>query len=201
MNRKRLLIIAFILVALAQLFVPFQMISKQAKFSNTGNEFRFKIKSNHSRSFRRGNTGSSIRGRYIWLMFEEDKFRVADKKALDYNQPSYVLFTKDSMGFAKVQSVALNKPETSSDWVKARIFPNFRDSTLMQISYPFNNYYIQDLIDKDIESILSKKLNDSLSVISLIVKIKENQFIVNDLMIDNTSFKDFIKKIQDNRKN
>jgi hypothetical protein len=196
MNRKRLIIIAFILVAVAQMFVPYRMINEQAKFIDTGKEFRFKIRSNHARSFRGDNTGSSIRGRYIWLLFEEDRFKVTDQKSSDFNHPFYVLFTKDSLGFAKVESVTKHKPEFSSDWVKARVWLYFKDTTLMQLNYPFNNYYIEDLIDKDIESKLSDKLNDSLSVISLNVKIKENQFIVNDLMIDSVSFKDFVKKIQ-----
>lgn len=201
MNRKRLLLIAFILVALAQLCVPYQMISEQAYFANTGNEFRFKVMNNHSGSFRRGNTGTSIQGRYIRLMFEEDKFKVTDQKAVDYTQPFYVLFSKDSLGFAKIQLVTNTMPEFSSDWVKARGWTYPKDSSFLHLNYPFNNYYIEDLIDKNVESKLSEKLNDSLSVILLKVKIKENKFIVSDLMMDGVSFKDFVKRIQNKPNN
>ena len=201
MNQKRLLLIAFILVALAQLFVPYRMISNQAYFANAGNEFRFKVMSNHSGSFRIGNTGTSIQGRYIRLMFEEDKFKVSDQNAVDYTRPLYVLFSKDSMGFAKIQSVTKTEPEFSSDWVKARGWTYPKDSSFLHLNYPFNNYYIEDLIDKNVESKLSEKLNDSLSVISLNVKIKENKFIVSDLMINDVSFKDFVKQIQNKPNN
>ncbi len=187
MKPKTLFITAFVLVALAQLFVPYQMISKQAGIASTGSEFKFKTaftvdaENNHS--------GSSLRGKYIWLKFEEDHLKVTDHYDWEGNQSAYVLFTKDSEGFAKIKSVTKIKPANSNDWVRARVWINRKDSTSIQLSYPFNSYYIEDKNPKDVDSIIKKDLNDSLKINYLTIKIKDNQFLVGDLLINGASFK------------
>ena len=190
MNPKRLSFIAFILVALAQLFVPWQMISKQAGIAGTGTEFKFKtgLKANRENNL----TGSSLRGKYIWLQFAEDHIKITDKKEWQVNQSAYVLFSRDSAGFAKIKSVTKLKPINSSDWVRARVMLNRKDSTSIRIIYPFNNYYIEDTDQKDIDSIIKKELNDSLKINYLKVRIKENQFLVSDLMINGVPFKKLV---------
>ena len=188
MNSKKMLFIAFAIVALAQLFVPYQMIRKQAAIAATGTDFKFVIKKNQS--------GSSLRGKFIWLQFEENKIKVADKKELVENQIGYVSFTTDSLGFAKIKSVSTNKPVINSDWVKARVMINRKDTTLLQIIYPFDNYYIADTNINSIDSIIKNGLNDSLKINYLKIKIKENQFLIDDLMIDGVPFKKIVGKLK-----
>ena len=185
MNAKKLIYPTFALVVLAQLFVPCLMISSKADIALTGKEFRFKIVNNHA--------GTSINGNYLWFRFVEDKYRVTDKKEWERSQTVFVRFAKDTLGFARIQSVSKLKPADSFDWVKARAFLNYKDSTSLQLIYPFNNYYVENANLKEIEGMASQKLNDSTRVISLKVNIRENQFMVNDLMVDNVSFKDFVK--------
>lgn len=195
MNRKILLLTVFILVAVAQLLVPKNMISNLAGFAKTGTEFKFKIRHQRSDGSTRGNTGTSMQGRFIWLQFEENRYKGVDSRILDLSRPVYVVFSSDSLGFAKVQSVMQNKPQTGSDWLKVRAFKNFReaDSSSLIINFPFNNYYIEDKDIKDTELGLTRKLKDPQSLIYLKVNIKENQYLVNDLVIDGLSFKDFAK--------
>jgi hypothetical protein len=199
MNHKRLLLTALILVVMAQLFVPFQMISKQADYASSGTEFQFRIRHNRPNGYMGGFSGSSMQGKYIWLPLEQDRFKVAGKKDWNYVQAVFVSFTKDSLGNAKILSVGKTKP-SGSDWIKAKSFLTDRDSTVLHLSYPFSNYFIADKDTRDIDSAYTKKMNDSLSAISLKVKIKDNQFIVNDLMVDSLTFKEFVKKIRDKRK-
>lgn len=188
MKPKTLLYVAFALVALAQLFVPCLMISTKADIALAGKEFQFKIDNNHS--------GSSINGNYLWFRFEANKYKVTDKKDWERSQSVYVTFIKDSLGFAKIQSVSKKQPVNNNDWVKARAFLNYKDSSSLQLTYPFNNYYIENTNLRDIEKIVTKKLNDSLRIISLKVNIKENQFLVKDLMVDGLTFKEFVKGLK-----
>ncbi|HWS01711.1 MAG TPA: hypothetical protein VN249_13905, partial [Prolixibacteraceae bacterium] len=95
MKPKILLIAAFALVAIAQLLVPYRMIRHQADFALSGNEFNFKIW--HS------SPGYSIRGNYIWLRFDQGRFKVRDKKEWENSQSVFVTFAKDSAGFAIIQ--------------------------------------------------------------------------------------------------
>jgi hypothetical protein len=196
MNSKKLLLTAFILVALAQLFIPWQMISKQAGIAETGTEFKFKTEFKINRANNRA--GSSLGGKYIWLQFAENHIKIADKKEWEENQSAYVLFSMDSAGFAKIKSVTKDKPINSSDWVRARTMIYWKDSTSLQLIYPFNNYYIEDTNPKDIDAIINKELNDSLKINYLKVRIKENQFIIKDLLIDGVPFKEIVRNSKKN---
>jgi hypothetical protein len=200
MKHKALLLSAYVLVALAQLFVPYQMISKEADYALSGREFQFRIRHNRTDGYRGGYSGSTVQGKFIWLQFEENQFRVSDRKEWELGQTVYVTFTTDSMGYAAVRDVTKTRPATS-DWVKAKAFMNNRDTTILSLVYPFNNYYIEDKDTRDIDTAFTRKMNDPVSSICLKVNIKENQFIVNDLMVDSLTFKEFVKKIREKKHN
>ncbi len=204
MKLKIVLVVAFAIVAIAQLSVPSLMIRRQADIALTGNEFKFKIRHN--------GRGASIRGNYVWLQFEANRFIIEDKKEWENGQTVFVTFGTDSDGFARVKDVTKEKPLKSKDWVKVRAFLNIRDSTsnkkararniinyidysYLQLNYPFSNYFIEDSNLKNVEKSFSEKMGDSLCTISLKVKIRENQFLSGDLMLDSVSFKDFAKGV------
>jgi hypothetical protein len=197
MKRKTLLLSALALVALAQLFVPWQMISKQAGYAKTGTEFNFKTDSRVR--FGINHPGASLAGKYIALNFEEDHIRITDKKEWEQIQNAYVLFKKDSAGFAKIVSVTKTKPENSSDWVRAGVWVNWRDTTSLHLNYPFRNYYIEDSNHKQSDSIIKYGLNDSLKINYLKIRIKENQFLAKDLLINGVPFKEMIKAPKKNQ--
>lgn len=204
MKHKNLLIAAFALVALAQLLVPYRMISHQANFALSGNEFKFKVRHN--------STGYSIRGNYLWLRFDADKFKVYDRKEWENSQRVFVTFNKDSLGFAQIQTVSKEKPADSKSWVKARAFLQFKDSIgndslkvrppvhykdscFLQLTYPFSNYYIGDTEAGEEGKEFLDKMNNSGSCITLQVYIRENQFLAGELMVDSVSFREFVKGI------
>ena len=191
MKPKNLLFSAFILVAMAQLFVPWQMIRTRPNFIDPGAEFKFKIDS----KLRDGNshTGASIRGKFIWLELEQSNMKIADKKEFEQNEGVFVVFTRDSLGFAKIESVTKKKPVNNVDWIRAGVWVNWRDTTTLHINYPFNQYYIKETNPKDVETIIKKGLNDSLKINYLKIKIRDNQFQVEDLLINDVSFKEMMK--------
>lgn len=190
MKTKTLLLIAFILVAMAQLFVPYQMIRTQAGFAETGTEFKFKTGNRFNPNF--NGIGSDLSGKFIWLKFREDQIQIGDKKDWENIQNAYVEFTTDSAGFAKILSVATIKPVSRNEWVRARVNVDWKDSTRLQIFYPFNKYYIQDTKSKMVESVIKNRLCDTLKTNYLKIKIKENQFVAGDLVIDGVPFKEMI---------
>ena len=194
MKPKKLLFSAFILVCLAQLFVPWQMIRQQPNFAAPGAEFKFKIDSKLNEGS--NHTGASIRGKFIWLEFEQARLKITDKKVWEPDEGVFVLFTRDSLGFAKIESVTKTKPVNNVDWVRARVWINWRDTTTLHINYPFNQYYIKDTNPNDVETIIKNGLNDSLKFNYLSVKIRENQFQVEDLIINEVSFKEMMKNIR-----
>jgi len=190
MKTSRLIISAFILVALAQLFVPLQMISEQAGFAETGMEFKFKTDNRFNPDF--NGISSDLNGKFIWLKFREDHIKITDKKYWEKIRNAYVIFTTDSDGFAKIKSVVTLKPGDTPNWVRARVNVNWKDSTRLNLYYPFNNFYIQDTKIKKVESIIKNSLCDTLKTNYLKIKIKENQFTAGELILNGVPFKELI---------
>lgn len=190
MKPNKLLLSVFILVAIAQLFVPWQMISKHVGYADKGSEFKFKTSGKFNSANNRA--GAFVAGKFIRLHFEEDHIKISDKKEWESNHGAYVLFNQDSAGFAKIKSVTKEKPENSSDWIRATVWCDWKDTTSLILAYPFNNYNIEDRNHKGIDSIVKYGLNDSLKVNYLKIKIRENQFLVNDLWIDGKPFKEIV---------
>jgi len=206
MKHKTLLVAAFALVALAQLLVPTLMISYKADYALKGKEFTFKIRHNR--------TGSSLRGNYLWLQFEADKFKVQDKKEWENSQIVFVTLDKDSLGYALVKEVTKEQPESTEDWLKVKAFLNVRDSVgnpnerfvrsmnrinynYLQLSYPFSNYFTESKNTKEAEKEFLRAINDTLKTISLKVHIRENQYLAGELMVDSISFKDLMKGLKE----
>lgn len=192
MKTNRLIIGAFILVALAQLFVPFQMISKQADYAELGMEFKFKTDNRFNPNF--NGINSDLSGKSIWLKFKEDHIKITDKKSWEKVRNAYVLFTTDSDGFAKIKSVVTIKPIDTPDWIRTRVNVNWKDSTRLQLFFPFSNFSIQDAQIKKVESVIKNSLCDTLKTSYLKIKIKENQFTAGELIIDGVPFKEMIGK-------
>lgn len=202
MKPKILLIIAFVVVAIAQLLVPYRMISHEAEFANSGNEFIFKVSNSGQRY--------SIRGNHIWLRFEADKVPIKDKNMWENSQSVFVTFERDSLGMARIADVSKNKPENNDNWIKAkaflrfesknidslktRRFVNVRDSSHLYLTYPFQNFNIGDANPKEKEKIFLKTMNNSFSDITLRVKIRQNQFLVGELTADTLSFREYVKE-------
>lgn len=203
MKPKILLIAAFAVVALAQLLVPYRMISHQADFALSGNEFIFKVRHNGPKY--------SIRGNHLWLRFEAERFVVKDKNEWENSQSVFVTIEKDSLGFARIADVSKKKPD-SKNWLKAKAFlhqknstrrdslaarflDSYKDSCYLQLTYPFNNFYIGDTNTKDQEKIFIDKMNNQQSCITLQVYIRENQFVAEELMVDSVSFREYVKGI------
>ncbi|MEI7421098.1 MAG: hypothetical protein WCK18_03350 [Prolixibacteraceae bacterium] len=193
MNRKTLLLIVFVLVAVAQLLVPKYMISNLAGIARTGKEYKFKVRHQKSDFPSGGNSGSTLQGRFLWLQFEASRYTKSDTANLNLMRPVYIYLSSDSLGFAKVQTCNQNKPVSGSDWLKTRAYRNIRnsDSSFLVINFPFNNYYIEDKDLKNTEDRLTRKLKDPNSLIYLKIFIRENHFLISDLVIDGQSFKDF----------
>ncbi len=204
MKPKSLLLVAFALVALAQLLVPTLMISYKADYALKGKEFNFEIRNRQSR------TSSSIRGNSLWLHFEADRFKVRDRKDWENSQSVFVTFDTDSLGYAYVKEVSKVQPEGTEDWLKVKAFLNVSDSIrnrmvgvrgnmdrvgydYLRLSFPFSSYLTENAKARESEKKFVKAMSDTLKTISLKVHIRENQYAVGELMVDSVRYSDYVK--------
>ena len=117
MNNKKILLLAFILIALAQLFVPAKMIFDSEDVLETGKALKFKTAA--------VDLNDPFRGTYIMLNYEQGIFvmgnKIENKENWVTGKTIYVTLTADAHGFAKIKSVSRDKPKDSQSFVKAKI--------------------------------------------------------------------------------
>ncbi|MEO5776486.1 MAG: GDYXXLXY domain-containing protein [Flavobacterium sp.] len=199
MKNKSTYLILFIVVVIAQLFVPFQMISSQEDTLSTGKMLKFKTAPI--------DPYDAFRGKYIYLRFKDNKI-VADAKTkkLNYNDEIFVMF-KDSAGFALVQSVSLTEPTTTSDYVKAKVnyvdnnvfvhklnFDRDESDVFVHIDYPFERYYMNEYKAQKAEQAYIENNKNIKNNVYAEVAIKNGVGVVKDVILDGISIKKYVNK-------
>ena len=102
MNSKKIIFLAFILVALVQIYVPAKIILDRAIVLNSGKEFKFKTAPI--------DPSDPFRGKYINLNFNDNTIEIQNKENWARGETVFVLLTTDNNGFAKIKSVSKAKP-------------------------------------------------------------------------------------------
>jgi len=197
-----ILIIAFVIVVIAQLLVPAKMIFDREDILRSGNEYKFKCAPI--------DPSDPFRGNYIALNFKENvyKFPVMpdNSKNNDWtgNEKIFVNIEKDKDGFVKINSVSKTRPSESNtnnsdntDYVKAKVsyYSTYgADSVIHKlfINYPFDRFYMEESKAKDADILFSKAFSDTNQVAYALVNIKDGEAIVKDVMIDGVSLKDIV---------
>jgi uncharacterized membrane-anchored protein len=203
MNKKRIIFIVFILVALAQLFIPAKMIIDREDILATGKEYKFKT--------RPIDPNDPFRGKYITLGFEENRVKGQNENNWKNLESIYVLLSTDEDGFARIQSISKVKPAGKVDFVKAKVsyfsFPDpmqfgldslnlaqsNKNSDLI-IEYPFNRFYMEEFKAPVAEKVYRESLSDSTKVAYALVKIKDGDAVVKDIVINGISINEIVKK-------
>lgn len=199
MKNKTTYIILFILVVIAQWFVPMQMITEQEDVIATGKTLKFKTAPI--------DPYDAFRGKYIFLNFENNRvLATAETKKLNFNDEIFVTF-KDSAGYALIQSVAITEPTTTSDYIKAKVdyvdnsifvgnldFDRGNSGIFLHINYPFERYYMNENKAKQAEKAYSIASRDLKENVYAEVAIKNGVGVIKDVFIDKIPIKEYVKK-------
>ncbi len=179
--------IIFIVLALAQLFIPAQMILNQESILKTGIAYKFKTQP--------VDPSDPFKGKYINLNYEISSFKTNDS-LWQRNEPIYVYLTTDSLNFAKIDTVSRNiLPENNNDYFTAKANWYRKHSNVLSIQFPFNHYYMEETKAYDAEVAVRNRQRDSMpNNTYALVYIKEGEAVLNDVVIDNMSIKDYVVK-------
>ena len=193
MNSKKLLLTAFILVALVQLYVPAKMIWDKENVIETGIEYKFKTAPI--------DPSDPFRGKYITLNYDENTAIVSDGQNWVLGESIYVSLTTDNLGFAKIKSVSKTKPTDNESFIKAKVrFSSGNSSNKLTIDYPFDRYYMEESKAYDAELIYRQSQQDTNQVTYALVSIKNGDAVLKDVLIDGTSIREIVKENQQENK-
>ncbi|QMU31395.1 GDYXXLXY domain-containing protein [Adhaeribacter radiodurans] len=193
MSSKKFIIATFILVALVQLYVPAKMILDQKKILKIGTEFKFKTAP--------VDPHDPFRGKYITLNYAENEIKVPEKENWITGEPVYVSLAIGKDGFAKIKSVAKEKPGNNVPFVKAKVrYVTDNGSNQLTIDYPFDRFYLEESKAYDAELIYQQLQQDTTQITYALVSINNGNAVIKDVLIRDKSIREVVKANQEKKK-
>ena len=190
---KKIIIPAFVLMVLVQLYVPASMIFNKEAVLTEGKEFRFKTAPI--------DPTDPFRGKYIILSFEENTIQVFGAEDWNQGDQVFVSITEDEQGFAKIISASKEKPSPEEDFVSASVSYIFTDSLNSQVTleYPFNRFYMEESKAEEAEKAYWESAVDSTDVTYALVNILNGEAVITNVMINDVPISEVAKARLENQ--
>ncbi len=185
MKKRYQILIAFLFVAAAQIYVPASMILDNEDILATGETYKFLVQPI--------DPNDPMRGKYITLNFKENSFTTIEESPYVQGEDVFVILDKNPDDFSEIRYLSKEKPK-NFDFVEAKIWSvnAFNDSTNITIQYPFDRFYMDEFLAPKAEIIYNESLGDSVTTTYALVKIKNGKAVLKDVMIDEKSIIDII---------
>jgi len=186
MKMNKIIIASFIILMGIQWVVPASMIWKNDNRIKTGTELKLKIKPIDPHD--------PFRGKYISLYFEEDKYDIVNVADWKEGQTIYVIFQKDSLGFAQIVHVEKNKPSETNLFVKAKLsyIDSYSEPKKMNIIYPFNRFYMEESLDWEAEQLALRFSDDKIDFYAQVF-VKDGQAVISDVFVNHIPINEYLK--------
>ena len=186
MKNKNIIITLFLFVALAQLFVPSQMIYNQEDILNTGKIVKFQCEPI--------DPNDPFRGKFITLRFKESAIKVKNLKEWNSNETIFATIETSKDGFAKIKSISRTEPTDNSTYLKLKInYITEYEGNKIYLDFPFNRFYMNENKAKNAEIAYAESTVDSTKTAYALVATKNGEALIKDVLIDNISIKELAK--------
>jgi len=183
---NKLTIPVFIIIVLAQLFVPGQMIWQKEMALVKGKEFRFETAP--------VDPSNPFKGKYIHLDFKSNSYYSSDSHYVNQEE-LYVELGVNKQGFAEIRKVSREKPITGTDYVlaKADYIETIGNDQKVRIDYPFSEYYMNEYNASKAEELYRSSNRDTVKKTFAIVKVFNGKAVIRDIIINGRSIDDWFK--------
>ncbi len=178
---------AFALLVLLQLWVPASVIRHKENVLSTGTAYKFRTAPRDPNDY--------LRGKYVYLTFNETSFELTSKDTFYSGQDIYVSIGKDSAGFAKIIAVSTTHKGTMKDYIKTTVDYVSNDSLrTIYVYWPFNRFYMEETKAPLGEKAYNESTIDSNMVSYALVKVKNGDAVLENIYINDVPIDVFIKK-------
>lgn len=183
MFNNKIIIPAFVLMVLAQLYVPASMIYDAERILTEGTEFKFKTAPI--------DPVDPFKGKYVALTFDANSAKVANAQDWNYGDAVFVILTTDENGFAKISNITKEKPDDSDHYVSASIMHVVTDSiSHVAIDYPFNRYYMEESKAYDAELAYNESALDTNQIAYALVAVKNGEAAIKEVYINGKTIRE-----------
>ena len=178
--------IIFIIVAIAQLFIPAKMILNQEDILDTGTAYKFKTQP--------VDPSDPFRGKYITLRYDIDSGQSNDT-LWNRKEDVYVYLKKDNLGFAELYKISKEQLEIENDYVIAEVNRYNKKTKNLTFNLPFNRFYMEETKAKPAEDAYRKAQRDSLpNNIYGLVYIKDGEAVLKDVIVNDVSIAKYVEE-------
>jgi len=187
---SKLTAIAFLLLVVAQWVVPGKMIYDSENTLVEGEEFKFKTQPI--------DPSDPFRGSYITLYFEANECVTDTVRQFDQGQSVYVSIITDSTGYAAINGIYDEiPPELNIHLIKATVaYTNsYGGEQHISVDYPFERFYLEESKASEAEQLYWENQRDTAQSVYALVKVKDHQAVLKDVMINNKSIIEIVKEL------
>jgi uncharacterized membrane-anchored protein len=179
---KLLITVGFIVMILAQWFVPGQMIYEQEQVLSEGTPYKFRTVPL--------DPNDPFRGKFIMLNYEMNKVKKPSEE-VDYDEDVYVYIETDKNGFAMATHASQKAIDTDQDYVIVEPNGVYKDS--LNFSLPFNIHYMDEGKAYNAEVAVREAARDSLLVNCYgLVYVKGGRAVLSDIFVNEVPIKDYV---------
>jgi len=186
---KKIALVAFPIMCLAQWFVPGKMIYDQEAVLHTGTVYKFKTQPI--------DPTDPFRGSYITLYFEARSVEVNDPKEWAMGEKVFVILKNDSAGYAQIDHLSKTKPE-GRDYIETTVeyVTEYQAPYTVNLALPFERFYLEESKAPEAERVYWEAArNDSAQVAYALVSIQNGNAALKDVMINDRSIVDIVREM------
>ncbi|MGD1889461.1 MAG: GDYXXLXY domain-containing protein [Cyclobacteriaceae bacterium] len=190
MPKKTILLIAFLLVALVQLYVPASMILDREAVLAQGTEYKFRTAPI--------DPNDPFRGKYITLSFEDTTVPIVNENDWVAGESVYALLTIDEHGFAQIQSVTKEQPADDQDFLSTTVsYVSSNGNRQLTLQYPFNRFYLEESKAPKAERVYWESLRETSQTTYALVAISDGEAVLKDVLINGISVRELADQSKD----
>jgi uncharacterized membrane-anchored protein len=182
MRNRKLILPAFLVVVVAQLFVPGKMIWDKEKIWLIGTEYKFRTAP--------VDPSDPFRGKYITLSYANDEIEVDDPEEWSSFDEVYVIFKADNEGFARIEAVSKSVPGNTRDYLKTKVRRIREHDSKLVVIYPFSRFYMEESKAKAAERAFRSASRDSNQTTYALVAIRDGDAVLKEVYIDDVPIED-----------
>ncbi len=187
MNRS-LRLSLFAAAVVAQLAIPELMIRHWETVLREGETFRFRVEP--------VDPYDAFRGRYVALRIESNRVPTIDGVGLERGTKLYAEIAIGSNGFARLAKGSLKRPE-GKPYLNARVWYHAYDGIWLDL--PIDRYYMNEKMAPRAEEAAWQHSKRTNLTASILVRVKDGDAVIQDLMIDGTPIRQYLMENQDKK--
>ncbi len=187
MNNKLIIFSAFVVTAIAQLFVPAQMILHREAILDEGKIHKFKTAPIDPTDI--------FRGKYVRLRFSNQQIT---KQGGDWERGEtvFALLELDTAGFSVIKDIQREQPSEEVDYLKTEInhvTGPYLTASSINLNFPFDRFYMEQSKAYEAELAYRDARRERKSAYAL-VSIKEGDAVLKDVLIEGIPIREIAKE-------